>query len=128
MQIQKVTSLKGSLIGAIIAAMVTSLAMPSRSWALLAPVETRGASAAAGDRMEDIKAIQAALESKVLRQRLAEFNLTPEEINGRLGQLSDSQVHEAALQIRAMNPGGDAGGILVIVLLVLLIIYFFRRI
>ena len=121
------SSFKKSLIGTLVVAMLASLGMPSRSWAMLVPTEARD-NVASGDRAEDLKTIQAALESKIVRQRLAELKMNPAEINGRLSQLSDSQVHQAALQIRAMSPGGDVGGILILVLLVLLIIYLVRRI
>ncbi len=128
MQSNQSSFLKRSMIGALALAIMTSLGMPTRSWAMLAPAEARDNAAVAGNRAEDVKAIQAALESEMVRKRLAEFKMTPEEINARLAQLSDSQIHQAALQIRTMNPGGDVGGILILVLLILLIVYLVRRI
>ncbi|HVE13974.1 MAG TPA: PA2779 family protein [Elusimicrobiota bacterium] len=90
---------------------------------------------AAGDRQrraEDTRAVQAALESKVLRQRLKELGLSEREIQSRLDKLSDRDLHELALRARALNAGGDDGGaiagLLVLVLLVLLIVYLVKRI
>jgi hypothetical protein len=108
--------------------MLSTAGAPTRSWAMLAPAKEAGVPAGSPDREKDLKAVQSALESEVVRRRLADFKLTPEEIDGRLRQMSDEQVHQAALQVRAMNPGGDLGGVLVVVLLVMLIIYLARRI
>ena len=84
-------------------------------------------------RADDLKTIQTALESKMIRQRLTEFKLTPDQINTRLNQLSDEQIHQTAMQIRTVNPGGDGGlgilvSLLVIGILVLLFVYLFKRV
>jgi hypothetical protein len=124
--------LKKSLIGTLV--VVTTMAMSSpKGWAMLAPAQVGSEVHEANDaRSADVKTIQAALESKILRQRLAEFKLTPEQINSRLSRLSDAQVHQAAMQIRAVNPGGDAGGfvisVLIIGVLVLLFMWLFKRV
>lgn len=76
--------------------------------------------------------MQAALESKMVRQRLAQFGLTDRQVQSRLSQLSDQQVHQLALQTHGLNSGGDGGGfvigLLFITVLVLLIIFLAKRI
>ena len=107
--------------------MVCSL--KSESWAMLVPAEIPAA-ATNSTRSADMKTIQGALESKILRERLKEYGLTDSEINARLGKLSDKQVHQFASRIHTLNPGGDFTviGLLVLVVLVLFILYLVKRI
>jgi hypothetical protein len=103
------------------------LAKPSTGWAMLAPAQAASATGAA-DRAADMKSVQTALESKVVRERLKALGLTDKEIASRLGQLSDAQVHKLAKDIDTLSAGGDLGGILVLVILILLIVYLVHRI
>ncbi|HAH08316.1 MAG TPA: hypothetical protein DCM05_17625 [Elusimicrobia bacterium] len=99
-------------------------------WAMLAPAEIAGGTDPGRlDRAADMKTIQSALESKVVRQRLRELGLPEDQVEARLSKLSDQEVHQLATQIHTLNPGGDLTviGILVAVVLVLLIIYLVRR-
>jgi len=78
------------------------------------------------DRTADLGKIQKVLEMKAVTERLAQLGLTQDEIQKRLHQLSDQQIHQIALQLDELKVGGDALGViialLVIVLLVVLII------
>ncbi len=67
----------------------------SEGRAMLVPAETPAATSSL-NRSSDMKTIQGALESKVLRARLKELGLTDAEINLRLSRLSDKQVHQLA--------------------------------
>ncbi len=91
----------------------------------LAPSEIIGLSQM--DRQADLNKIQKVLETKMIRDRLEQYGLTKDEINSRLSQLSDVQVHDFALQLDDMKVGGDGIGvvaaILAIVLLVVILIY-----
>jgi len=121
-----------SLIGTLIIVTTMAMTLPPNGWAMLAPapgpIEMQQANDA---RTADLKTIQTALESKMIRQRLAEFKLSPEQINTRLSQLSDSQIHQTAMQIRSVNPGGDGLDVvvtlLVIGILVLMFMWLFKR-
>jgi hypothetical protein len=122
-----------TLIASLALATTLAMTMPPKAWAMLAPAQTAVQTHESNEaRAADLKTIQTSLESKVIRQRLAEFKLTPEQINSRLGQLSDAQIHQTASQIRSLNPGGDAVGfvvgVLLIVVLVALCMYLFKRI
>jgi len=78
------------------------------------------------ERSADIASIQTALENKVVTQRLADYGLTPDEVNAKLGSLSDEQLHQLA------SLSGDVGGgivgaviaVLLVILLVVLILHF----
>lgn len=77
------------------------------------------------DRAADIDKIQKVLETKMVRERLEKLGYAQEEINSRLAQLSDQQIHNLALQIDEVKVGGDLGiviALLVIVILVVLLI------
>jgi hypothetical protein len=73
------------------------------------------------DRAADIEKIQKALETKMIRERLEKLGFTQEEINNRLSQLSDQQLHKFALQLDDLKVGGD-GLEIVIALLVIAIL------
>ncbi|MBI5968683.1 MAG: PA2779 family protein [Deltaproteobacteria bacterium] len=59
------------------------------------------------DRSSDLKKIQKFLETKMVRERLKEFGLTPEEIQTRLSPLSDQQIHQLALKLDELMVGGN---------------------
>lgn len=75
-------------------------------------------------RNQDIQTIQKALENKIVKQRLQDLGFSEEEIQERLNQLSDEEVHSLAMQIDSLSQGGILGvviAVLVIVVLVLVI-------
>jgi hypothetical protein len=78
-------------------------------------------------RIADIQKIQNLLESKVVRQRLEDFGISPEEINTKLAGLPDDQLHQFATEVDAIIPGGDGLGIvialLVIAILAVILVY-----
>lgn len=81
---------------------------------------------AASERGAGLEAIRVFLERKVVRQRLADLGLSPEEIQARLPQMTDEQVHAVASRIEGLQAGGDglgiAIGILVLVLVIIVIL------
>ncbi len=114
-----------TLIFTLILSTTMIFSLPSNGRAMLAPA--RSASSTDG-RSADMKTVQTALESKVVRERLKALGLSDKEIESRLGQLSDQQVHKLAKDIDSLSAGGDLGGILVLVILVLLIIFLIHKI
>jgi hypothetical protein len=80
------------------------------------------------DRGSDLGKIQNAIETKMIGERLKQIGLTPDEIQKRLSQLSDQQIHRLALQLDELRVAGDAGwvafGVLVgLAAIAVLIIY-----
>ena len=76
-------------------------------------------------RNQDIQTIKKALENKIVKQRLQDLGFSEEEIQERLNQLSDEEVHSLAMQIDSLSQGGLLGvviAVLVIVILVLVIL------
>ncbi len=79
------------------------------------------------DRAADLATLQKALEHKMVKERLANLGLTPDEVQTRLDRLSDQQLHNAARQLDNLKVGGDGGigiviGLLIIAILVVLLI------
>lgn len=74
------------------------------------------------DRSSDIRKIQKVLEIKMVEERLKELGFTPSEIQKRLEQLSDEQIHELALHLDRLQVGGDAGWVIVFLLIAILVV------
>jgi hypothetical protein len=79
------------------------------------------------DRSSDLDKIRKVLELKMVRERLKEFGLTPDEIEKRLSPLSDEQLHQLALQLDEVKVGGDGwvvlGIIIVLAAIAVIVIY-----
>jgi hypothetical protein len=77
-------------------------------------------------RAEEIKKIQVLLENEIVRAKLSAYGLTVDEVNRKLDQMNDNQIHLLAQASNDLLAGGNGVGlvigILVIVLLVVLII------
>lgn len=78
-------------------------------------------------RSTDTATVQAALENKLVRQRLQDLGFSADEITARLSQLSDEQLHSVAQKLDDLKVSGDGFGVviavLVIIALVLVIIH-----
>ncbi len=58
------------------------------------------------DRTADLQRIQKVLETKMVRERLENLGFTEEEIQKRLSQLTDGQIHTIALNLNQLKIGG----------------------
>ncbi|NWF51939.1 MAG: PA2779 family protein [Nitrospirae bacterium] len=74
------------------------------------------------DRAADLEKIQKVLETKAISKRLEQLGLSQYEIQKRLGQLNDNQIHQLALQIDDLRVGKDDGLGLIIALLIIAIL------
>jgi len=75
------------------------------------------------DRAEDLTKIQKVLELKAVSERLTQLGFAQKEIKNRLDQLSDQQIHQAALQLDDLNVGqGDALGIIIALLVIAILL------
>lgn len=78
---------------------------------------------AQADRTADLGKIQKVLETRAVSERLAQFGLTQDEIQKRLTQLSDQQIHQTALQLDDLKIGQDDGlGIIIAVLIIAILV------
>jgi len=74
------------------------------------------------DRDADLGKIQKVLEVKAISERLMQFGLTQDEVQKRLIQLSDQQIHQIALQLDDLKIGQDDALTLIIALLFIAIL------
>ncbi|MDI6727564.1 MAG: PA2779 family protein [Thermodesulfovibrionales bacterium] len=74
------------------------------------------------DRAADLERIQKVIETKMIRERLEKLGFTHDEINNRLSQFSDQQIHQLALQLDDLKVGKDDGLGIIIALLVIAIL------
>ncbi len=78
-------------------------------------------------RMADLAKIQAVIESKVVRQKLLDYGLSPEEALARVSTLSDKQIHELATHSDSIQAGGDPAdvffGLIIVAVLVVVLVY-----
>ncbi len=61
------------------------------------------------DRASDLGKIQNAIETKMIGERLKQIGLTADEIQKKLSQLTDQQIHQLAQQLDELRVGGDSG-------------------
>ena len=94
---------------------VFTLSFPATGWAMLLPSPNDARSA-------DLATVRATLESSMIKQRLLDFGLTPEEASARIASLSDEQLHQLAANLDAAQAGGSLAGDIVIILLIVLLV------
>jgi len=119
------TALRKGITWYLVVAMFV-IGITPRVYAGFSPSEGIGLSSL--DRPSDVQKIQQFLEIKMVRERLREFGFSPDEIQARLNQLSDPQVHQLAVQIDNAKVGTDDGlgiviGLLVIAILVVILVW-----
>ena len=93
-----------------------ALTLPAQGWAMIVPADQTET------RLADLAKVQTALESSVVRQRLLDYGLTPEETTKRLGALSDEQMHQFAAHMDAVQAGGDVLSDVIVILLIVVIV------
>ncbi|CAG0964250.1 hypothetical protein GPROT1_01051 [Gammaproteobacteria bacterium] len=94
-------------------------AVPAKSMAYVVGSE---AAVAGHSREADIARIQRVLESKLVADRLSQAGLSQDEINGKMSQLSDEEVHSFASQLESVFPGGDGLGIVIALLIIVILV------
>ena len=78
---------------------------------------------ASNARQKDMAMVQKVLEQKVVKERLKALGYTEEEINSRLDQLSDDEIHQFATQLDSLTSGGGAIGFIIGILVIILLIF-----
>ena len=74
------------------------------------------------DRFTDVERIRKFIEMKMVRERLNAFGFSQEEIQTRLNQLTDDQIHQVALQLDELKVAGDGAEAAIIILLILILV------
>jgi hypothetical protein len=113
------THFKKGLVWYLVGTMLV-IGMTPRVYAGFSPSEGIGLSQI--DRSSDLKKVQQFLEMKMVRERFKELGFTPEEIQARLSEVDDQQIHQLALKLDDLKVGGDGAGVVVAVLVIILLI------
>jgi predicted flavoprotein YhiN len=74
------------------------------------------------DRTTELEKIQNFLETKAVSKRLGQFGYTQEEIQKRLTQLNDQQIHQIATKLDDLKIGGDGGGVIIAILVIIILV------
>jgi hypothetical protein len=99
---------------------ILSFASSAPAMFIPSPLEGNGT----GHREMGLQTIQKFLESKLVQHKLSQLGFTTDEIQARLHQLDDEQIHQVAGQINALESGGDsAAGWIIAALLLGLVIF-----
>ena len=99
---------------------ILSFASSTPAMFIPSPYEGNGT----GHREVDLEKIQKFLESKLVQHKLSQLGLSREQIEERLHQLDDQQIHQIASQIDSLEAGGDSAAVWIIVLILLGVIVF----
>lgn len=99
-------------------AMLIISSVPKNAGAGLIPSQV----AAEGSRQADISKVQAALESKVVSQRLADLGLNPDEVKAKVATFSNEDLHTLASNVDQLNGGGDGLGVIIALLVIVLLV------
>lgn len=77
-------------------------------------------------RDQDIQIIKKALENKRVEQRFQDLGFSEQEIQERMDQLSDQEVHSLAMEIDSLTQGGIFEVAIAVLLIVLLVVVILR--
>lgn len=75
---------------------------------------------------EDLEVVTKALENKVVKQRLQDLGYSPKEIQDRLSQLSEQEIHQLALKVESLTQGGILGAVIAVLVIVILVLVIMR--
>jgi hypothetical protein len=88
----------------------------------LAPSRASGTTTIASQREADVLVVQRALEHKVVAQKLRDYGVSPAEVEARLANLSDADLHQVATAAKGLPSGGDGLGTLVAILVIVILV------
>jgi hypothetical protein len=74
------------------------------------------------NREEDIKTIQRALESKIVQEKLKAYGLSKEEIEKKLSEMDDQQIHILARASEKVLAGGNGLGVVISLLVIAILV------
>jgi len=79
-------------------------------------------------RHKDMAMVQKVLEQKLVKERLKALGYTDQEIDSRLDQLCDDELHQFATQLDSLTSGGSTlVWLLVIALVIISVLYFTNK-
>ena len=113
------TFLKRWITWYLVAAMIV-IGITTRVYAGFSPSE--GLVLTSGERTSDLDKIQKFLEMKMVRERLKDLGFAADEIQGKLQDLNDQQIHQLATKMDDLNVGGDGLEVLLVLLVIVILV------
>ncbi len=115
----------------LITALITISTFSQPAGAMFVPAGSHGSSVIdpqpTAARVADMAKVQAVLESRVVRQKLLDYGLSPEEALARVSTLSDKEIHELAAHSDSIQAGGDPAdvffGLIIVAVLVVVLVF-----
>jgi hypothetical protein len=114
-RVQKKPFLK--LLSLYLSITMVLLSLPAQGWAMFIPADQ-----AASAKEADMVTIQKTLETAVVKQRLSDLGLSPEEALVRINSLSDQQIHQLAGNLDSLQAGSEGLGLLIFLVVVAIIV------
>ena len=96
---------------------VSILTLPAQGWAMFIP-----SSHSAAARTSELETVQKALETSVVKQRLADYGLSSAEVMSRIDSLSDAEIHRIASNLDSLQAGADGVDLMIFLLLVAILV------
>jgi predicted PurR-regulated permease PerM len=88
--------------------------------AIASLIPSRGSSAPS--LAQDLDTIQAALENKLVQEKLQAYGLSADEVKAKLSSMSPSQIHVLAQASNDVLAGGDGVGFIIGVLIIIILV------
>jgi hypothetical protein len=61
------------------------------------------------------------MEVRVVKERLGQLGLSPQEAEAKLASLASEEIHQLAVQVQEIQAGGDGAELLAVILLAILL-------
>ena len=94
----------------------------SPAFAGLAPSRLSGETSIASTRDADLVLVRRALEHRLVAQKLRDYGVARAQVESRLAELSDRDLHDLASVSKGLPSGSDGLGSLVTVLVIILLV------
>jgi len=108
---------------ALVFSMLIVGSVPKEGLAYVVGLEEGGrASILDNGRGADLAKVRAALESRLVSEKLRAAGLNDTEVKSRIEKLTDAELHQFASQIDALYPGGDVITVIGVLLILALVI------
>ena len=89
---------------------------------MVSSVTSSGTEMNSEERAAEIEKIRQALENRIVREKLVAHGLSSEEVESKLGEMSDRQIHMLAQASDDVLAGGDALGAIIGILLIIVLV------
>jgi len=94
----------------------------SPAFAGLAPSRLSGETSIVSTRDADLVLVRRALEHRLVAQKLRDYGVAPAQVEDRLADLTDRDLHDLASVSKGLPSGSDGLGSLVTVLVIILLV------